>query len=315
MQNLYVTEWFTTPCMGVLYSMLDNRVYLINWDDLIPLSVYLEPAHLNWLARPVLQRQESSSSSLENNKPSQVDRLWISTNRENPYLDNPCEWRSNATGVYYLNNILKSQKKMNPMCLEQIFPDGKEDDLMWHTIFWTLFRFTERTKRVGRQMLGSVNPKYYVGVHVRAGGNGTSFVDPNRHGSVDDWKAFSTCTTLMQAELTRKCGSLPSVYVASDNDEAKRYLQEHGSDVHASNVEIYHIDRSNATLIRNLTSASDAVWADFKILMDATCLVVGKSGFSLLAMHMSPIQPHCAVAFNKCTLESVREAVQQSAQC
>lgn len=305
--------------MGLLYSMVDQRVYLVNWEEDASssstsssrLSTYLAPAYIDWSARP--------SQQLVNDNGNQhlFDNLVISTNHLHPFLENPCLWHSNATGVYYLNNNLKSQKKMNATCVQQFFRgiQQEEDKLMWHSVFWTLFRFTDRTKTAARQFLGTMDPHYYIGVHIRAGGNATSFRDPSRYGSVEDWKAFSDCTRWIQTELARKCGGrVPGVYVASDNNDAKVFLKQQVSDVHTAEVEIYHVDRSNTSLIHNLEAATDAVWADFKILMDATCLVVGRSGFSLLAMHMAPRQPHCAVNFQQCTEASVQEAV-QNAQC
>lgn len=221
--------------MGLLFSMVDQRVYLIQWEDWTPLADHLAPAHINWLAQPV-QLEDDNNSTI----PTTSDQLWISTDQGNPFLTNPCGWHSNATVVYYITNILRSQKKLNATFVQRFFQNQNgrllpDDQLMWHSVFWTLFRFTNRTAVAASQMLGMVNnSRYYVGAHVRTGGNATSFRDPNRHGSVDDWQAFADCTHLMQTELAGKCGgTLPSAYVASDNDDAKTYLVERGTNVHA----------------------------------------------------------------------------------
>lgn len=289
--------------MGMLFSIIDDRVFLVNWDDWTSLSDYLVPAHIDWLAQP---RQNTNTT---------VENFWVPSDKYHPYMETPCLWRSNATGVKYRSAVLKAVKKMNQTCVKEIFQGKEVDELMWHTIFWILFRFTDRVKSTAHRILGTINPKYYVGVHIRAGGNGTSFIDPERFASLEEWQLFSDCTKLVRSELKRKCRSQPSVYVASDNEHAKQFMKGHGSDVHAAQVEIYHIDRSDMTLVHNLTSATDAVWAEFKVLMDATCLVVGRSGFSLLASHMARRQPKCAVRFDRCGLDFVQKAVDENARC
>ena len=295
---------------GFLSSVSDNRVFLIDWDDVTPLSDYLAPAHINWLAQPTFDNTKKR------------DWVWLNKDKRHPMVINPCELRSNASMVMYRCMYFRSQRRMNTSCVQSFFKEGIVTDTnMFNNIFWTLFQWTDRTKEAARRLLGPVNPKYFVGVHIRTGGNSTSFVDQTRHSTLQDIEAFSSCATLVQKALEEKCGKAPAVYVMSDNHEAKKLAKKlmvkDGVDVHASDVEVYHIDRSNVSLIEDLTSANDAVWGEFKILMDATCLVVGVSGFSHLGQHMSrhQTQPRCAVYFNKCTEEKVRMTVEKNAIC
>jgi hypothetical protein len=206
---------------------------------------------------------------------------------------------------------------MDDKCLESVFRDADAiDKQMWNSMFWTLFRLTNRTIEAGKRQLGPVNAEYFVGVHIRMGGNTSTYVDPFRHSTDNDLEMFSNCTKLVQAELKAKCGHQPDVYVASDSDEAKSYMMTHGgSEVYASPVETYHIDKSNITLLNNFTLASDAIWGDFKALMDATCLVVGRSGFSYLSQHLARQQPRCALMFNDCTIGKVKQIVAARAIC
>jgi hypothetical protein len=206
---------------------------------------------------------------------------------------------------------------MNDTCLESIFANVDTiDKQMWNSMFWTLFRLSNRTIEAGKRQLGPINPDYFVGVHIRTGGNTSTFIDPFRHSTKKDLELFATCTKFVQQELTAKCGTTPGVYVASDNDDAKAYMMANGgSNVYASPVETYHIDKSNITLLQNFTLASDAIWGDFKALMDATCLVVGRSGFSYLSQHMARQQPRCALMFNDCPIEKVRQIVADRAIC
>ena len=294
--------------MGAFFAMVDKRVYLVNWDDWSPLSDYLAPAHIDWLAQP---------PSKNSNQTSDIEEFSTFSDKDHPYMNNPCAWHSDHTGVSYRSNVFKAQRKMNEACVQDFFGQEPIDLLMYHSLFWTLFKFTDRTREAARQVLSksSVDPNYFVAVHIRAGGKGTTFDDPTRHGTTEDWQSFSKCTALVQTELERKCGSRPGAYVASDSEEAKEYMTQHGTDVHATPVEIYHIDRSDMTRIENVTLASDAVWGEFKVLMDSTCTVVGKSGFSRLSTNLARAQPHCTVSFEDCSVERVQEAVSQYAQC
>jgi len=166
----------------------------------------------------------------------------------------------------------------------------------------------------------------YVGVHIRTGQN-AAFRDKLRGGSNKTaWPEFYACASRIRHGLIDLCrghnngddndddrsdeNDIP-IYVASDSSTLKeaflRFDEGRGSIRTIQDLEIYHIDRAHK--IEDKGRAELGVWADLKLLSEATCLVESTSRFSRLANWLSYQQPRCAVNVFDCTPTTISEAL------
>jgi hypothetical protein len=49
------------------------------------------------------------------------------------------------------------------------------------------------------------------------------------------------------------------------------------------------------------------LFAEFKVLVDADCIIMSHSSFSYAAHFMAPHQPHCGMLAKDCTNETVQQ--------
>jgi len=188
-------------------------------------------------------------------------------------------------------------------------------------------------------------PLPYVAVHIRTG-RGKTFTDalfPSNNEST--WPLYYQCAKALQRGIQEKCHSqeanftsttrstavnhtipppLVPIYVAADTVDVKKVMLEWGRNEEESrlrnqstiktllNLEIYHIDRSNKAkfVSQPPVDAQLDVWAEMKLLIDSTCLVMSYSKFSRLGHWLSPQQPRCAVLYNDCGSERVQKALE-----
>ena len=166
---------------------------------------------------------------------------------------------------------------------------------------------------------GKTTIQPYIAVHIRTG-IGSTWNDPMRHGSNEDLAKFYQCAKRLQKGIQDRQRQVLSqckqgknkdepppmpIYVAADNVMAKKIMKEMDSaepkqTVRAiEDMQIYHIDRSvkRGDVIDNELT----VWAELNILLEATCIVGSRSGFSDLARWLQPFQnKRCAIQFYQC---------------
>mmetsp|Transcript_20689 Transcript_20689/g.31588 ORF Transcript_20689/g.31588 Transcript_20689/m.31588 type:complete len:146 (-) Transcript_20689:2-439(-) len=113
----------------------------------------------------------------------------------------------------------------------------------------------------------------------------------------------------------------PDIYLASDNAAAKMQIQRWDRDEQPSalvrtniDMDILHIDRSRLDeLCRNSLHQDDEndndaivenadlnVWAEFQVLLDATCLVTSQSKFSTMAVKFGS-----SIGGSRCAINAV----------
>eukprot|EP00977_Amphora_coffeiformis_P012564 scaffold3134_cov182-Amphora_coffeaeformis.AAC.1 len=297
---------------SLLFGVLDRRVSLLEeWEDPPhPLLLYLEPGLIDWSAQPTQTKGVNDTVELDAVRARPKTHVMYDVIHVHP-----CDFSKRAdnhTGIRYTGNYFtKSTVIKKAPCAKRF--SLQYDPSVQSTIFWTLFRFSQHIHDVANRLRGPINTKnYYVAAHIRTG-NGTGWTDLLKHSDSDDWDTFSQCITIMQDAMEKRCGGhRPLAYLASDNQEAKEHVQaQHPPGmVHAPEVEIMHIDRSQAHELDNATAAYDAVVGEFKILLDSTCLIGSDSGFSRLARDLSRQQPRCSLMYHECAdPEIVKQAV------
>lgn len=192
-------------------------------------------------------------------------------------------------------------------------------------------------------------PPPYIAVHIRTGGSLSTFDDPGRHTSQDDYQKFYHCAKRIQQGVWERqqhtCFSGASsstkdlhprmlIYVASDDASAKHLLQTWDNGVsrtaHSNapimptirtipDLLVYHIDKShkNVTTTNHRHEGALTVWAELELLRKATCLVTSTSGFSQLANWLQ--QPQCAIHFEDCDqsdrLQQALDAIMENVEC
>lgn len=306
---------------ALIFALVDDRVLLLEeWDTPPhPLANYLEPNLVDWTAK----RGKTDVVVVEGYRARKENphSLFDALHLHPCYFRNNTEYGTNHDGVRFSGNYFTKEKIVkHEDCLKQLFQDhpvNKTKDTALHaTLFWTLFRFSQATRDEANRLRGDLipNPNYYVAAHIRTG-NGTDWSDPLIHNTNAEWDEFSECITDMQNAMQAHCqgNNPPPAYLASDNEAVKAYVKSQhapGTLQMAQEVEIMHIDRSRST--QNATAAYGVVLAEFKILMDATCLILSNSGFSNLALSLSRIQPRCALLVQECSDPvKVQKAVQK----
>jgi hypothetical protein len=180
-------------------------------------------------------------------------------------------------------------------------------------------------------MAGQTTMQPYIAVHIRTG-IGSSWNDPLRHSSENEFELFYQCAKRMQSGImdrqqqaasNEKCQNNPKhayqrrmpampIYVAADNVIAKQALMQLDATENANDMDnrtiraiedmqIYHIDRSR----QQGNQAENSVWAELNVLLEATCLVTSRSGFSDLAkwLQPTPFGRRCAIRFSDCQNE------------
>ena len=312
--------------MGLYMAMMTQRIFLIQeWKQpniAHPLWDYVQPNHLAWHA------QLDSKTRQEMGLLSTID------NRDHPLLMDPCDRQlelADKRDYYLRNNIMTYETQLDQsFCLQNYWKEhgGRTDNApLPNTGFLTLFQFTQRVQEQAHNLLRqsrilnrrrqstatATTMPMYIAMHVRTG-QGKTWDDPDRHAGLSDLERFDACAVRVQTAIGQKCATQLDVYVASDKSQAKVYfLDKHSHDgTFKANVimEVFHIDRTNAELLSNVLGAYDQVWGELKVLIDAACLIMSRSNFSILGLDLSPQQPRCAVYFDECDENHVRRAVE-----
>ena len=292
---------------SMLFGVISNRVTLVQeWGTpQHPLLWYLEPNLINYAAKHTKTPKSNITDVLGFAARREKDAIFYAIHEKPCNFELPKYGTQNYTGVRYTGNYYTKQSILQTAsCMKKMWKSKTKDYNIVSTLFWTLFRFAPRVRDEADRLRGPIRMRnYYIAAHIRTG-NGTSWSDPLNHNTADSWDIFSDCIRIFQDALEARCkGHRPMAYLASDNQEAKDYVQAMHplGAVHAPEVEIYHIDRTKTNLLENTTAAYDAVMAEFKILMDSTCLIMSDSGFSFLAKDFSRVQHRrCAIKHTDC---------------
>lgn len=288
--------------MSLYIAIMTNRTLILEWNDL---ETFLEPAFIQWNA---------SLSSL----PIPKERISTVDNRNDSFLVEPCQEKHDAIGIEFHDNLLTYESDMNTSkCMTEYWNrfGGRQDDRpLFHVGFWTLFRFTRKVPERAdflREAAGMQKNSPYIAVHIRTG-KGATWDDPVRHGSLDDLHQFYDCAVKIQKGMKQRFPSeeLLDTYIASDNNDVKKQIHSWSENIKfVSELEVFHIDRTDAKDLDNADQAMLDVWAELKVLIDATCLVMSRSKFSDVGSLLSPQQPRCAVMFDECSDEAVARAL------
>jgi hypothetical protein len=306
--------------MGLYIAILSERIFLIQeWNIngiAHPLLDYLQPNHLWWHA--TVPSRESIDFGL----------LSTMDDRQHPLLLEPCGLKPDKRDYFLRNNIMTYESQLKESsCLQDYWQDlssKREQDFdrpLAEVGFHTLFKFTRHVDDQATMLLqksGTIDEldyvsSPYIGMHIRTG-QGETWNDPERHSGAENLERFATCANNMHRSIAQKCETTPKVYIAADNNEAKKYMLNKYSSAGIfkglTDLEILHIDRSNFDKFTSIKDAYDNVWGELKLLIDATCLVLSRSKISTLALELSAQQPQCAVFFDKCDDDTLQEAVQ-----
>lgn len=299
--------------MSLYISIAMNRTFIVRDYTITNLTDYLEPSLIHWNLSTESLPYGHDVSSIDNYK--------------HPYLLRPCKQQHHDSllGITFENNLMTPREEMETNeCFTEYWNRfggrQKNDYSLFYIGFWTLFRFSKLVEDRAdhlRQSAGMAKDAPYVGVHIRTG-KGANWEDPIRHGSNEDIRKFGDCAAKLQTGMKERYASssssktttLPEIYVAADNSDAKQQLSSMNK--HAKfvpDMQVLHIDRSREEEIDNVDQAYLDVWAELKILIDSTCLVMSKSGFSYVAQELSHEQPRCAVMFDDCSDEAVAKAL------
>jgi hypothetical protein len=152
----------------------------------------------------------------------------------------------------------------------------------------------------------STSPPWFA-IHFRTG-LGTTWVDPVRdHLSaiadvVDCFKKSKSAMSWATAHNT--------VLIASDNFFAKETLAHAIENATVAQIPIVHTDRSSAKIDGHFEA-----WAEFALLMHATCLVTSRSGFSQFAAFASvrivdKVQ-RCLIEHSQCDADLHKQFVEE----
>lgn len=293
--------------MSLYMAILTNRTFILEqgWQTPANMTAFLQPASIRW---------NLSAPSYANKRISTIDQC------QHPYLTEPCKQHDPAKGIEFQNNLMTDEAQLAESCMNDYWKQfgGRQDDRsLFHIGFWALFRFTPLVDQSANQlrqragMKGSNDP--YVAVHIRTG-QGATWEDPVRHGTTQDLHSFYQCALKIQTGLKQRyqTTTMPSIYSAADNNTAKELIQswnQDGTVMAVTDLEVFHIDRTRVNELKDFDQAYSDVWGELKVLIDATCLVMSRSGFSKLGSQISHQQPRCAIMFNECSDANVTKVL------
>eukprot|EP00977_Amphora_coffeiformis_P027274 scaffold34599_cov279-Amphora_coffeaeformis.AAC.4 len=313
---------------ALVLSIADNRVILLEeWEASAatgphPLLGYLEPNFVNWMAQP------SNSSSATEFLTFKDDFGGLKSKQQLLLKDDPCTFHQDGfDGVRFTGNLVPRPDNLYEKRCKGIFGIDEHRDRLLSDLFWTLFRFTPRVHAEADRLRGPIIPdhrNYYVAAHIRTGNfsGGTGETDLLRQNTLEDWDQFAHCVQVVTQALQKRCGGdAPPAYLASDNNDAKRYIKTkvNGTKVHAPGVEQFHVDMHlqdhSVQTAEDAAAGYRAVMGELKILMDAACIIISDSGFSKMGRLLSRDVPRCAVPYFKCTNAAKVEAMTAKVTC
>lgn len=348
-------------------AMCNRRVLLVDWplvDGKSNVWQFLEHQKINWEITPDIASSWSGRTNrdqifnaIDDYENSFLVNLSVPPEQEKfQFIDMRCNLWSDFEGGFIKTNdtqCLQNLWKEEPPHLH--YPHYEQENYLFRTGFWSLFTFSHKVHARKRQMqqkanllltkdsldgtsppprnnvsslafAGQTTLQPYVAIHIRTG-IGTSWEDPLRHGTSDDYLQFYQCAKKLQQriyerqsttqEILKEPGppSLMPIYVAADNNIAKEAL--HKLDTNATDqtihsltdLEVHHVERSYRR--GDVLESELTVWAELNVLIEATCLVVSRSGFSDIARWIQPAQgKRCSVQFNMCNEEAIERALQ-----
>ena len=101
--------------------------------------------------------------------------------------------------------------------------------------------------------------------------------------------------------------------MAADSSKIKElfHTMNNSQSLRSAFIDVYHTDKSSGSNVKyNEELAHLDVFAELLILIESTCIVTSRSGFSDLAVHLSSQAPNrCAIPFDSCDNDSVKNAV------
>ena len=306
---------------ALILAKVDHRVVLLEeWEGTPstgphPLTDYLQPNAIAWnMTLPSSFANSNNSTTEISEFPTFTDSFGASKSPEQLIVKKaPCTFSSSSTGIRFTGNLLSAEDVLTDAktCQGQFGSDPWQGPLYAY-LFWTMFQFTPRVHAHADVLRGPVHRNYYVAAHVRTGNFTAHYADKIRQASTKAWDTFADCVDAVARALHEKCGTVPPVYLASDNDNAKRYIQSKVASssnktihVQAPDIEMMHIDlHSEEAKHKNdddhATAGYLAVWAELKILIDSTCIITSESGFSKMGKALSRQYPRCTIAYDRC---------------
>ena len=315
---------------ALILSIVDRRVLLLEeWEGTPatgrhPLTACLEPNLIDW-------------STLPSNDTSAVTEFLTfkdafgghKSDSQRLIKDEPCAFcKDGYDGVRFTGNLLGEPERLYDSTCRGIFGNEGDKYRVFSDLFWTMFRFSARVHAEADRLRGPIVPanrNYYVAAHIRTGNFSGGEADLLRQNTAEDWDRFVHCVRVVTGALQRRCGGdAPPAYLASDNNDAKRYVKDrvNGTYVHAPGVEQFHVDLHPSTRgddastgDGDATAGYRAVMGEFKILIDASCIIMSDSGFSKMGRILSRAVPRCAVSYSRCTDPSKVEKMTSKVTC
>ena len=296
---------------GFYMALCTNRIFLIDWETPDPLNRFLAPHFVSW-------RQTIPSGPVLN--------IHSMDDNQVPSLTNP-NAVPEGQSVELISNIWVGEEEiLKSTCmrdyLEQFDQDPSSTHELYRKAFWTLFQWTpgviQRVQAIRQNIQLFPNDsdrQSYVAVHVRTGlvKDTKDFIRSSAKAST--WPQYYQCARDLQRGIQSKCSmknvsDIP-IYLAADTAQVKQNFLEWDEDASVKTVvdmEVFHVDRTNKAFLNDSDTAAFDIWADLKLLIDSTCLVMTVSKFSRLADWL-PIQPRCAVQYDDCGSEQVERAL------
>jgi hypothetical protein len=314
---------------ALLLAIVDKRVVLIEeWEGSPstgkhPLSDYLEPNLINWKPNPPEKGKVTDFLTFK-------DHYGSGRTQDQKFVKKlPCKFHLESKGVRFTGNLLTDTDYLQFPGCEPYFPSDASPKV-YADLFWSLFRFTQLVHDDADRLRGEILPahrNFYIAAHVRTGGMFDGQKDELRSSTENIHKKFIVCINTVTEAIQKRCGGdAPWTYLASDNKDAKTYIRQHvGKEVRlqAPDVEVMHIDlhkddeqKQQPLDEETATSSYRSVLAEFKILLDSSCLITSDSGFSRMAKILTrKDRAKCQIAYDRCDEPEKVKKVTENVPC
>ena len=301
-------------------AVCSNRVFLIDSPFPFPLQDYLAPNMIQWNATFPSGTAELDiyirEGTAKNNIVIPEDEMGVRIAKAHgkKILDLAQIWLTPICRAYAEENNKLSVKNI-------------DEQVQYHWGSQVMFEFTNQVASRAnelRKQASLVSSAPYVGIHLRTG-SGSTWNERSRR--LIKQKLVSHFPFVSCFRLFQDAHGFTQAYLAADNDDPKLALHKQESLLKIATVQGFHIDKS---LSMNTTEGIAAfqdkegnngsgkasietaklgtldLFAEFKVLVDAECIIMSRSSLSYAA-HFTALQPHCGLLVDDCSSVTVEQ--------
>jgi acid phosphatase class B len=296
-------------------AMMTRRVLVMDADFPVPLTLVLDPAHIQWNAK---------FPHTDANFP---DLIWKADGENNLSLRSETRgYRIRQTGgvprKLALDDLWSSELMANHLKMNQWAELASKMTLAEkaHEAMRAMFQISPTVVSRAEEFKASANiTGPYIGMHMRKGDAAMGVEGPTASKRPMQIDRTTSNDMMMECwqEMKKDHPNVHIAYLASDDVKTKQNMSDADPFIHfAKDMKPFHVDllaRSNyaSSLQVNTTDPLVAqgvidVWAEMWVLAQSTCFILSKSMFSFGSLYLRDPKK-CSVYLERCQMPAHRK--------